>query len=109
MGCWWLVGPWCKVGLAEVEWSHRFVENVLLTRATEGFRKGRVWTEVVLVGARCRGCGFSPGHSRNLAARGFVWVAAGVRTCGFSLGENKNFGDAWLAVGSYLWVFPRRE
>ena len=58
MGCWWSVGPWCKVGLAEVEWSHVFVEHVILTRATEGFRKGRVSTEVVLVGARCRGCGF---------------------------------------------------
>ena len=109
MGCWWLVGPWCKVGLAEVEWSHRFVEHVLLIRVTEGFRKGLVWIEVVLVGARCRRCGLSPGHSRNVAAPGFVRVAVGVRTCGFPLGENKNFGGARLAVGSYLWAFPRRE
>ena len=104
MGCWWLVGPWCKVGLAEVEWSHLFVENVLLIRVTEGLRKGCVSTEAVLVGARCRRCGLSLGHSRNLAAPGFVRVAVGFRTCGFPLGENQNLGDAWLTSGSYLWV-----
>ena len=58
VGCCWLVGPWCKVVVAEVVFGRRFVENVLLIRATEGFRKRRVWTEVVLVDASCRRCGF---------------------------------------------------
>ena len=86
----WLVGPWCKVGLAEVVRLHRFVVNVLLIRATDGFRRGRVWIEVVLVGARCRRCGFPSSLGRVLAAPGFVRVGGVFRTCGFSLGESEN-------------------
>ena len=78
-----MVGLWGKVGLAEVDCSLRFVEIVLLIRATAGFRRGRVWTEVVLVGARCRRCGFSSSRSRILAALGFVRVVGVSRTCGF--------------------------
>ena len=39
MGCGWLVGPWCKVGFAEVECSRRFVGNVLLPEPQKDFEK----------------------------------------------------------------------
>ena len=100
VGCWWLVGPWCKVVVAVVVLGRRFVEHVLLIRATEGFRKRRVWTEVVLVDAPCRRCGFSPGHSRNLARHGLARVACHFRTCGFSPGEIANSEGGWSGFRS---------